>query len=92
MFLHLLQKIYRHTTSDLSLSSPELVIGCCLETPSDLAVDWFGGNLYVADPEERVIEVAKISGSLPSTSRTVFARFPESLGGPQHIVVDPLRR
>ena len=56
-------------------------------TPADLAVDWFGKNLYWTDSTRRVIEVAKLDGS----RRIILYKVPSDLGAPTLIVLDPLR-
>lgn len=66
---------------------PECIVCCCLGTPEDLAVDWFGRNLYWTDSELRIIEISKLDGS----ERTTFAIIPRHVGAPSLIVVDPLR-
>lgn len=64
------------------------VVCCCLSSPEDLAVDWYGRNLYWTDSKLRVIEISKLDGS----ERTIFALIPEQLyGAPSLIAVDPVR-
>ena len=64
------------------------VVCCCLNSPEDLAVDWYGRNLYWTDSKLRVIEISKLDGS----ERTIFALISEQLyGAPSLIDVDPIR-
>ena len=60
---------------------------CCLSQPEDLAVDWFGRNIYWTDSARRVIEVATLSGS----GRMILLEVNPSLGPPGNIVLDPIR-
>ena len=57
----------------------------CLSEPSDLAVDWAGGNIYWTDASRMVIEVARATGV---SGRSVVAKLPLS---PDQLALDPRR-
>ena len=89
VYLLYLQRIYRlsRTTSQSDGLELECVVCCCVESPADLAVDWYGRNLYWTDSELRTIEISKLDGS----ERSIFAIIPPDLGAPSLITVDPVR-
>ena len=71
------------------MNTTETVVSCCLTAPEDLAVDWFGRNLYWTDSQRKVIEVARLDGE-GGRGRSVIAIVNSSLGPPGNIALDPL--
>ena len=87
MLIIYLQKIYRHSINITESSGPECVVCCCLGSPEDIAVDWYGRNLYWTDSTLHTIEISKLDGS----QRSIYALIPEDLGAISLINVDPVR-
>ena len=87
LFFFYLQRIYRQSINDTESNGPECVVCCCLGSPDDVAVDWYGRNLYWTDSKLGVIEISKLDGS----ERSIFAIIREDLGAPSFINVDPVR-
>ena len=80
--------IFRQRANASMDSVPEKVVSCCLLAPEDIAVDWFGRNLYWGDSGRRVIELSKLNGD----NRVILTTIPEDVEeGPSHIVLDPIR-
>ena len=63
----------------------EPVITCCYDNITDIAVDWWGRNLYWTDGAAGVVGVAKLSGR----SQQVLI---DGLTNPLHVVLDPYER
>ena len=61
----------------------QVLIGTSLESPTGLAVDWAGRNLYWTDAGNHRIEVSRLDGTL----RTVLIW--RDLDQARDIVVDP---
>ena len=61
------------------------VITCCYGTISDIAVDWWGRNLYWTDKTRGQVGVSKLDG----TGHQVLA---SGLGQPSLLVINPYKR
>ena len=61
------------------------VVTCCYDAISDIAVDWWGRNLYWTDRGRGLIGVAKLDG----TGQQVLA---EGLDQPDRLVINPYKR
>ena len=61
------------------------VVTCCYGNITDIAVDWWGRNLYWTDEEWGKVGVAKLDG----VGQQVLA---EGLGKPTRLVINPYRR
>ncbi len=85
----IIQVIY---SSDIVHSSPNItsyqintVTACCYGRIEDLAVDWWGNNLYWTDSATGIIWVAKLNG----TNKHVLLKGLTSL---THLVLNPYER